>query len=97
FNPSAMRAALDDALARSREALRERETLRELAARYASLTAREREVMALVVSGHLNKQVGAALAISEITVKAHRGKVMRKMQARSFAELVQFADRLGRS
>jgi FixJ family two-component response regulator len=62
---------------------------------YASLTPREREVMALVVSGLLNKQVGGELGISEITVKAHRGQTMRKMKADSLAELVTMAARLG--
>ena len=63
--------------------------------RYASLSRREQEVMALVVSGLLNKQVGFELGISEITVKAHRGQVMRKMKARSLPDLVNMAARLG--
>jgi FixJ family two-component response regulator len=69
--------------------------LRVLRSSYASLTPREREVMALVVSGLLNKQVGGELGISEITVKAHRGQMMRKMKAGSLPELVTMASRLG--
>ena len=66
----------------------------ELRERYASLTSREQQVMALVVSGLLNKQVGGELGISEITVKAHRGKVMQKMKAGSVADLVKMAAKL---
>ncbi len=69
--------------------------MRALRDRYASLSPREREVMALVVRGLLNKQVGFELGISEITVKAHRGQVMRKMNAGSFADLVNIAAKLG--
>ncbi len=65
-----------------------------LQASYACLTARERQIMARVVTGRLNKQIAADLDVSEVTVKAHRGQVMRKMRARSLAELVRFADRL---
>jgi FixJ family two-component response regulator len=84
-----------DAIERSREALcvdSEMQTLRRC---YESLSQREREVMALVVSGLLNKQVGGELGISEITVKAHRGQVMRKMKADSLPDLVTMAARLG--
>ena len=70
--------------------------MRVLRDRYASLTQREQQVMALVVSGLLNKQVGGELGISEITVKAHRGKVMQKMKADSLADLVKMAARLRR-
>ena len=69
--------------------------INELEQQYASLSDREREVMGLIVTGLLNKQVGIQLGISEITVKAHRGKAMRKMRADSFADLVQMATRLG--
>lgn len=88
-------AVLGHALESSRAALAHESALRTLRASYASLTVREREVMALVVSGLLNKQVGGELGISEITVKAHRGQVMRKMKADSLADLVTMAARLG--
>lgn len=84
-------AVLRHALECSRNALRHREQMDALRLRYESLSRREREVMNLVVAGKLNKQVGGDLGISEITVKAHRGKMMRKMQASSFAELVYMA------
>jgi RNA polymerase sigma factor (sigma-70 family) len=87
----AIRAAIE----RSRAALRLDSEMRRLRNCLESLTPREREVMALVVSGLLNKQVGAELGISEITVKAHRGQVMRKMKADSLPDLVTMAARLG--
>jgi FixJ family two-component response regulator len=88
-------AAIGHALDRSRAVLLHESALQALRARYASLTPRERDVMALVVSGLLNKQVGGELGISEITVKAHRGQVMRKMQAGSLPDLVTMAASLG--
>jgi FixJ family two-component response regulator len=88
-------SAIQHALERSQTALREEAEMRALRDSYASLTRREREVMALVVSGLLNKQVGGELDISEITVKAHRGNVMRKMNADSLADLVTMAAKLG--
>jgi FixJ family two-component response regulator len=87
--------AIRGAIERSRAALRVDTEMQVIRNRYQSLTPREREVMALVVGGLLNKQVGAELDISEITVKAHRGQVMRKMKAESLPELVTMAMRLG--
>ena len=95
FTPEVLLGAVQSALERSRDCLDEQANLRVLRERHASLSRREREVMALVVRGQLNKQVGADLGISEITVKAHRGRVMRKMRARSLPELVNIATRLG--
>ena len=86
--------AVGSAIERSHAALRHLMQVHALQERYESLSRREREVMSLVVSGRLNKQVGGELGISEITVKAHRGKMMRKMRAASFAELVTMAARL---
>jgi FixJ family two-component response regulator len=94
FDDDALLSAIRQALERSRIALDHEAEVSGLRDRYASLSRREREVMTLVVRGLLNKQVGFELGISEITVKAHRGKVMQKMNARSFAELVNMAARL---
>jgi FixJ family two-component response regulator len=95
FKDDVLLDAIRQSIDRSRAALRHESELQVLRSRYASLTGREREVMALVVSGLLNKQVGGELGISEITVKAHRGQMMRKMKADSLAELVTMAARLG--
>ena len=94
FNDDVLLTAIRAALERSRVALSLEAEMRVLRDRYASLSQRERQVMVLVVSGLLNKQVGGELGISEITVKAHRGKVMQKMKADSLADLVKMAARL---
>jgi len=94
FNDEVLLTAIQQALERSRFALAQEAEMQELRNCYASLTPREREVMALVVSGLLNKQVGGELGISEITEKAHRGQVMQKMKANSVADLVKMAARL---
>src|SRR6059058_3891063 len=94
FGDDVLLSAIRHAIERSRTALGHETELQALRVCYASLTRREREVMALVVSGLLNKQVGFELKISEITVKAHRGKVMQKMKADSLADLVKMAVRL---
>jgi FixJ family two-component response regulator len=94
FSDEILLNAVRNALVRSKALLERSTEIRALKARYSGLTARERDVMALVVVGLPNKQVGGELGISEITVKAHRGSLMRKMKAESLAELVSIAARL---
>jgi FixJ family two-component response regulator len=95
YSPRVLLEIINNALERSRAALTAQASLQTLRDRERTLSSREREVMALVVRGQLNKQIGGELGISEITVKAHRGRVMRKMRARSLPDLVNIAARLG--
>lgn len=95
FSTDVLVSAVRHALERSRLVLGHEMEMQALRDRYASLTPRERQVMSLVVNGLLNKQVGGELSISEITVKAHRGKVMRKMKAESLPDLVKMSERIG--
>jgi FixJ family two-component response regulator len=97
FSDDVLLNAVRQALERSRLILRHEAVTEELRDCFASLTPRERQVMELVVTGLLNKQVGGELGITEITVKAHRGKVMKKMKADTLPDLVQMATRLGLS
>jgi len=94
FNNDALLGAIHESLERSRLVLHREMEISDVRNCYASLSRRERQVMALVVSGLLNKQVGGELGISEITVKAHRRQVMRKMRANSLPDLVRMAERL---
>ena len=97
FRDNQLLSAVREALERSRLVLAKEAEKQALRRSYASLSPRERQVMALVSSGLLNKQVGGELGISEITVKAHRGQVMQKMHANSFADLIKMAAKLGLS
>jgi FixJ family two-component response regulator len=95
FDDQELLDAVHEALSRDRTAWKEREETARLRERLEHLTAREREVMALVATGMINKEVAAALGTSEKTVKAHRSQVMHKLGAESLADLVRIADRLG--
>ncbi|HYW37418.1 MAG TPA: response regulator transcription factor [Terriglobales bacterium] len=95
FDEQDLLRAIEEAIERDRRTRQRHAEMRELKGRYNSLTAREQEVMQQVVSGLLNKQVAAELKISEVTVKVHRGQVMRKMRADSLADLVRMGDKLG--
>jgi FixJ family two-component response regulator len=86
--------AIQEAIAKDRVAWNERAQMKDLRASYDSLTVREKEVLSLVVSGLVNKQIGAELGTSELTIKTHRGHVMQKMGAQSLAELVKMFEKL---
>ena len=95
FHDQELLDAIHAAIERDRRDRREEALVGELQERYGALTGREREIMALVACGRANKQIAAELQVSEMTVKVHRGQIMRKMHARSLPELVRMADRLG--
>jgi FixJ family two-component response regulator len=94
FREETLLEAIREAVERSQNIMRKESVIRTLRVRYASLSSREREVMNLVITGLLNKQVGARLGISEITVKAHRGRMMHKMHAHSIGDLINMAVKL---
>ena len=94
FRGQELLGAIQEAIAKDRVAWSERAQMKELRASYDSLTVREKEVLRLVVSGLLNKQIGAELGTSELTIKTHRGHVMEKMGAESLADLVRMFERL---
>jgi FixJ family two-component response regulator len=95
FRDQEMLDAVDGALERDRKRRNEEKSGADILARFASLTPRERQIMALVTGGLMNKQVAGKTGVSEMTVKIHRGRVMRKMQAKSYADLVFIAENLG--
>ena len=95
FDDAVLVEAVEQAIERSRMLVARQSGLKVIQAHYAMLSRREREVMHLIVAGLLNKQVAGELGISEITVKAHRGRLMNKMQAASFADLVKMSEKLG--
>lgn len=95
ISDDALLAAVDEAVDRDRERRERSAALENTRARYGSLTAREREVMGLVTAGLMNKQISGRLGLSDITVKIHRGNMMRKMQADSLADLVRMAEEIG--
>jgi len=94
FRAQELLDAIQEAIHRDRASWKERARAAELRARYESLTSREKEVMALVAAGLLNKQIGGELGASELTIKTHRGRVMQKMEADSVADLVRMAEKL---
>jgi FixJ family two-component response regulator len=86
--------AIQAALRRDRARLEDESKVADLRTRHESLTARERQIMALLVAGRVNKQIAAEIGISEVTVRLHRGQIMRKMRASSLADLIRIADKI---